>query len=798
MARECKISGMVLTLNSEDHIRTVVGEMLQCGVDEIVVCDTGSTDATAVMAEQAGAKVVHYVDPSPIEIDGEKFISDFAAARNFATSKCEGDFVFWLDSDDVVSNPTFIKNLLNTIRKIPEEFDIVRMTYDYAFDGNGRCILAHPQDRIYKVSKFVWRSPIHEVLCSTSPIYQEVIPEDQCKIIHNYRPGDRAIARKRNLAISEKYIKDNDGKVEARQWLNYGKGLYAESMFAECIEPFEKYIADTSRADEKYHARILQARAFHKLGRAEEGIAAALKAIDINPEWKEAFACLCELYNLIGEHKKAVYWGERWDTTEETNDYADIWYDKHLGALRPLIFSYAECGEIDKAIKTADRFLKLDPTATDIIGKRTLCTHAVRETELVKSFKKLMFYIHCEQDKDKEEALFKACPEAIKDHPEVMAVPAKRRVTGMPRIIFFCGASERPWGPSAISRGVGGSETAVIEVAEIFAAKGWDVEVYNFCPHEDQGEVNGVIWRPYWMCPKAPPADIAVCWRVPSGHEWIPAGTKAVYYWGHDVCEKSRWSKETLAAYKKLILLSKAHRHTYDWVPEDKILYSANGVSSLFLNALDDTIKTQNRLIYASCPSRGLAVLLEDWPRIKAEVPEAVLEVYYGFQPHYFNTMRHIPGYKAAYDKVMRLLKQEGVEYYGMVGQAELAKAFSRAAIWAYPCTFYEISCITAMQAQAAGAIPVCSGFAALTETVKYGKVIGGVKATGDEYDVREKIFEAIVDLLKKPYEQNAIRRDMVPYAKETFVWSKVVKPWEDEFLTTLSASKKQAVKEAG
>ena len=58
-------------------------------VDEIVVCDTGSTDGTVAVAEAAGAKVVFHA-----------WNDDFAAARNAALEAATGDFVLVLDADE--------------------------------------------------------------------------------------------------------------------------------------------------------------------------------------------------------------------------------------------------------------------------------------------------------------------------------------------------------------------------------------------------------------------------------------------------------------------------------------------------------------------------------------------------------------------------------------------------------------------------------------------------------------------------------------------------------------------------
>jgi len=59
--------------------------------DETVVVDTESTDPTAAIAGEFGARVFDFV-----------WVNDFAVARNAALARATGDYAFWLDADDVV------------------------------------------------------------------------------------------------------------------------------------------------------------------------------------------------------------------------------------------------------------------------------------------------------------------------------------------------------------------------------------------------------------------------------------------------------------------------------------------------------------------------------------------------------------------------------------------------------------------------------------------------------------------------------------------------------------------------
>jgi glycosyltransferase involved in cell wall biosynthesis/predicted Zn-dependent protease len=66
--------------------------------DEVVVVDTGSTDATREVAARFGAKVVDF-----------PWVDSFAAARNESLKHATGNWVFWLDADDRLDDENRVK-----------------------------------------------------------------------------------------------------------------------------------------------------------------------------------------------------------------------------------------------------------------------------------------------------------------------------------------------------------------------------------------------------------------------------------------------------------------------------------------------------------------------------------------------------------------------------------------------------------------------------------------------------------------------------------------------------------------
>jgi glycosyltransferase involved in cell wall biosynthesis len=90
-----KLSVCIITLNEEANIsRTLksVQPLVADGQGEIIVVDSGSTDKTVEIAKSLGAKV--FVEPW----------KGFAAQKNSALDKAQGEWVFSLDADEEVTN----------------------------------------------------------------------------------------------------------------------------------------------------------------------------------------------------------------------------------------------------------------------------------------------------------------------------------------------------------------------------------------------------------------------------------------------------------------------------------------------------------------------------------------------------------------------------------------------------------------------------------------------------------------------------------------------------------------------
>ncbi|KQR98060.1 glucosyl-3-phosphoglycerate synthase [Williamsia sp. Leaf354] len=113
------VSVVLPALNEEDTVADVIASirpLLGTLVDELIVLDSGSTDATAERAIAAGARVVSreqaVPELSPVKGKGEVLWRSIAATT--------GDLIAFVDSDLIDPDPMFVPKLLGPLLMNPE------------------------------------------------------------------------------------------------------------------------------------------------------------------------------------------------------------------------------------------------------------------------------------------------------------------------------------------------------------------------------------------------------------------------------------------------------------------------------------------------------------------------------------------------------------------------------------------------------------------------------------------------------------------------------------------------------
>jgi tetratricopeptide (TPR) repeat protein len=85
-----KLSACMIVKNEAEMLGKNLPGLAQA-LDEIIVVDTGSSDGTAAVAQSCGARVFTF-----------PWTDDFAAARNESLLHATGDWIIWLDADELL------------------------------------------------------------------------------------------------------------------------------------------------------------------------------------------------------------------------------------------------------------------------------------------------------------------------------------------------------------------------------------------------------------------------------------------------------------------------------------------------------------------------------------------------------------------------------------------------------------------------------------------------------------------------------------------------------------------------
>ena len=304
------------------------------------------------------------------------------------------------------------------------------------------------------------------------------------------------------------------------------------------------------------------------------------------------------------------------------------------------------------------------------------------------------------------------------------------------------------------------------------AKRGRRVVVYGDPPEERT--YDNVEYKVHYEFNHEDEFDTLIIWRRPALLD-TPFKAKRILLDLHDVPNAVDFTPERLARVTKIMLKSQYHREFIPSVPDDKIVIISNGINVHHLEQVTPEWRP-GRLFYGSSYDRGLEGLLKIWPDIRKEFPEARLNVFYGWQ--LFDTAyRNNPQKMSWKAEMEKMLLQDGIIHHGRVGQRELANTMGKCSIFAYPCSFEEINCLTAIRSQALGLIPVVTDYAALKETVKFGeKSVGEVRSPLPK-ETLENYKGTLLGVLRN--EAKYDRDAMIKWARSTFSWEEIAKQWE-------------------
>ncbi len=238
----------MIVKNEAPRIETAIA-MARALVDEVVVYDTGSDDATVAIARAAGARVRQgYWD------------DDFSRARNESMSMVRGDWVLILDGDDqLMATAEECTALRNLLRTLDDQHAIELRVRNLNNEVIGQVTAGTPSRRLFQ-RNLRYRNRVHEVPelpDGSNPVGVRV---NGVWIKHTGYVGDQEERIDRNLRLTRQRIDDApDTAHRAAAFFEYGRGLMKAGRIDEAEIAYAEAVKDAATADLRDLALVLWA-----------------------------------------------------------------------------------------------------------------------------------------------------------------------------------------------------------------------------------------------------------------------------------------------------------------------------------------------------------------------------------------------------------------------------------------------------------------------------------------------------------------------------------------------------------
>lgn len=258
--------------------------------DEIIIVDTGSADATKSIASAYTDKIFNYT-----------WCNDFSSARNFSFSKATGDYIMWLDADDVLEEKDRLA-LVSLKESIKPETDVVMMKYVTQSDSSGNPVFFYYRERLVKrMANLKWHGFVHEVITPSG----NIVYEDIC--VYHKPLESKKRDPERNLKIYKEMLA-RGAVFSARETYYYARELYYNGKYSDAAIQLERFLENPKGwSADKVGASVMLYQIYAESApeKARKFLASALIYDSVNPQ---ILCFMGDSFKAEGKINQAIFW----------------------------------------------------------------------------------------------------------------------------------------------------------------------------------------------------------------------------------------------------------------------------------------------------------------------------------------------------------------------------------------------------------------------------------------------------------------------------------------------------------
>jgi tetratricopeptide (TPR) repeat protein len=725
-----------------------------------VTCTKEPYDKIKALVEQFNGSVSYY-----------PWDKSFERARNFALAQIpeDYDYFIWTDSDDVWENAQAIRGIV----ELMEQRNLTAVQLDYDYDINpqtGKVNITHPRERIMRRGYYQWKAHLHETLIPLRENEQAYFKD----IVVKHYPvlASRGKTIYRNLEILEMTYAEEGDNHDPRTEYYLARNYYDVDKYEEAKALFTAYLTHSGWDEERALAHNYLGLVALAQERLEDAVLEFEEAQHEFPPFPAWYANLAYVHALMEHTEVALHYARMFvSTPKPKTSTVYIPLDDEIRYYQTIYMCAMQKRKPEEAYEAARALVELVPDAEEYTKKLESCERLMNLIDMTKGVEFMIKELG--EDTDKIAALINALPDAIEDNAYV----AQLRQKYLPpktwednSIVYYTGRSMEDWTPNSLKTGIGGSETAVIQLAKKWADLGYKVTVYGTCGAKE-GNYDGVEYCNYYRFNRADTFNTIIFWRTPLLLD-IPIKAKKILLDMHDVPNPYEFTAERVKKVDTIMVKSAYHRSLLPELPDEKFAIIPNGVDVSVMDVGKKVERNPYKLVYSSSYDRGLESMLRyGWPLLKQLVPEATLDIYYGWNT-FDAFFRDNPERQMWKREMKELMSQPGIVEHGRISQKELLKIKAGAAVHWYGCIFEEIDCISVRESALMGCIPFTTDFAVLREKAYC------VRAEGDPQDpsTHEALASLIATYLKNPEQFKEVKK--FPELAKKDAWTNIAYGW--------------------